>query len=59
MDYYKKKLVSNLILLAVFLVGLVLQFVGHRQESITGLAIQIGSLALILLVLFLYNRRYK
>ncbi|MDO4604397.1 MAG: hypothetical protein Q4B23_00285 [Helcococcus sp.] len=59
MDYYKKKIVRNLILALLFIIGVGLQFVGHSIESITGLVIQITSLAIILTVLFIYNRRYK
>lgn len=59
MDYYNKKIVRNLILALLFTIGVVLQFVGHSIESITGLVIQIVSLAIILTVLFIYNRRYR
>lgn len=59
MDYYNKKIVRNLILALLFTIGVVLQFVGHSIESIAGLVIQIVSLAIILTVLFIYNRRYR
>lgn len=59
MDYYKKNIVRNLIIGLLFIIGVVLQFVGHSIESITGLVIQIISLAIILTVLFIYNRRYR
>ena len=59
MDFYKKKIVRNLILALLFIIGVVLQFLGHSIESITGLVIQIVSLSIILTVLFIYNRRYR
>lgn len=59
MDYYKKKLVKNIILSILFVIGVILQFVGHKIESVQGLFVQIGSLAIILLVLAIYNRRYS
>lgn len=59
MDYYKKRILNNLILFVLFVIGVVLQFIGQRNESITGLVIQIISLIILLTVLFLYNRRSK
>lgn len=59
MDYYKKNIARNIILTIIFLVGIVMQFIGHRIESYTGLFVQVVSLAVLILVLFLYNRRYK
>ncbi|MFL8906192.1 DUF6903 family protein [Helcococcus kunzii] len=59
MDYYKKIKARNIILTIIFLVGIVMQFIGHRIESTTGLFIQLASLAVLILVLLLYNRRYK
>lgn len=59
MNYYKKRIVRNLILALLFIIGVVLQFIGHSKESITGLIIQIISLTIILTVLFIYNRRYR
>lgn len=59
MDYYKKKKLANLILIALFIIGVVLQFVGHRIIGYTGLAIQFISLIILVVVLFLYNRRHK
>lgn len=59
MDYYKKKIVNNIILFVLFLIGLGLQFYGQRIESYYGLAIQFVSLIILLVVLFIYNRRYK
>jgi len=59
MDFYKKNVARNVILTLIFLAGIVLQFIGHRIESYTGLLIQFISLSLLIFVLFLYNRRYK
>ena len=57
MDYYKKRKIDNLILLILFVVGVVLQFLGHRKAGYGPLLIQFLSLAILLLVLYLYNRR--
>ncbi|NLW52276.1 MAG: hypothetical protein GXY87_02800 [Tissierellia bacterium] len=59
MDFYKKKILANILLGVLFIVGLVLQFVGHEIDSYTGLAIQFVSLAILIAVLFIYNRRHK
>lgn len=59
MDFYKKKRLGNILLAVLFIVGIVLQFIGHRNESFTGLLIQLISLTFIVLVLFMYNRRHR
>ena len=59
MDFYKKKVLANIVLALLFVVGLVLQFVGHNIDSYTGLAIQFISLIILVVVLFIYNRRHK
>lgn len=58
MDYYKKRKIDNLMLLILFVVGVVLQFLGHRKAGYGPLLIQFLSLAILLLVLYLYNRRH-
>ncbi|WP_306484499.1 hypothetical protein [Anaerococcus sp.] len=58
MDYYKKRKIDNLVLLILFVVGVVLQFLGHRKAGYGPLFIQFLSLAILLLVLYLYNRRH-
>lgn len=59
MDYYKKKKVANLILLILFIIGVILQFVGHSKAGYKYLIIQFVSLAILLVVLYMYNRRYS
>ena len=59
MDYYRGKIVRNIILLVIFIVGIILQFYGHSIESIKGLGIQFVSLVVLLIVMYLYNRRYR
>lgn len=59
MDYYKKNIIKNIILAILFIIGVYLQFVGHSNESKTGLLIQIISLTILLTILHLYNRRHK
>ena len=58
MDYYKKQKVNNLILFLVFVVGIILQVVGHSKVGYGALGIQFISLILLILVLYLYNRRH-
>lgn len=59
MDYYKKKKVANIVLLIVFIIGVILQFVGHSQAGYKYLAIQFISLGVLLVVLYMYNRRFS
>lgn len=40
MDYYKKQKISNLILFVIFVVGVILQFVGHSQTGYPALGLQ-------------------
>lgn len=58
MDYYKKEKLNNIVLFIIFVLGVILQFVGHRKAGYGPLLIQFVSLALMILVLFLYNRRH-
>lgn len=59
MDIYQKKKLKNWILGIIMIIAVVLQFSGRNQEGWGGLGIQMISLAMILLVLWLYNRRYQ
>lgn len=59
MDFYKKKTYANIILVILFIIGVILQVVGHRFRGYNGLIIQMGSLAILLSVLFIYNRRHS
>lgn len=59
MDFYKKKTYANIILVILFVIGVILQVVGHRFRGYNGLFIQMGSLAILLSVLFIYNRRHS
>ena len=59
MDFYAKKKLANLGLTVLFILGLVLQFVGLKHTGYGGLGLQFISLALLIVVLWLYNRRYQ
>ncbi|MDD7463592.1 MAG: hypothetical protein SOW41_04735 [Anaerococcus sp.] len=59
MDYYKKRKLSNIFLLILFIIGVILQFVGHSNTGYKYLAIQLVSLVILLVVLYLYNRRFS
>lgn len=59
MDYYKKRRLSNILLFVLFVIGLVLQFVGHGENGYHGLFIQFVSLIILLAVLYIYNKRHS
>ena len=59
MDYYKKRKAKNLILGLIFILGVILQFIGHARSGYPSLFIQMVSLAMLLSVLYLYNRRFS
>lgn len=58
MDYYQKRKFNNIILFILFVIGVVLQFKGHSKSGYTYLGIQFVSLAILLVVLYLYNKRF-
>ena len=51
--------VRNVSLIIVFFVCLALIFVGQKNISATGLCMELAGLAGLLVLLFIYNRRYK
>lgn len=57
MDYYKKRKLQTLALTLLFIFGSLLQFIGHRGEGYKYLLVQVISLSILLLVLYLYNKR--
>lgn len=59
MDYYKKRRMANVILGIIFIIAVILQFIGHATTGYKYLFIQIVSLALLLVILYLYNRRFS
>lgn len=59
MDFYVKKKLANLGLTVLFILGLILQFIGLGHTGYRGLALQFISLALLIVVLWFYNRRYQ
>ena len=59
MDYYKKRKAKNLILGLIFILGVILQFIGHARSGYPYLFIQMVSLAMLFSVLYLYNRRFS
>ncbi|WP_399529911.1 DUF6903 family protein [uncultured Anaerococcus sp.] len=58
MDYYKKQKLANWALGLLFVLGVILQILGHRKEGYLPLLVQFISLAILLLVLYLYNKRH-
>lgn len=50
---------KNLMLIAIFIISMVLIFVGQKNIGYVGLATELIGLAGLLAVLFIYNRRYK
>lgn len=59
MDYYKKEKINNLMLFAIFVLGIILQFKGHARTGYPALGLQFISLFLLLLVLYIYNKKHK
>ena len=51
--------VRNVIMIIVFFVCLALIFVGQKNISATGLCMELAGLAGLLVLLFIYTRRYK
>lgn len=51
--------VRNIILLIVFVVCIALIVIGQKNISVTGLVMELIGLAGLLVLLFLYNRKYK
>ncbi|MDO4793114.1 MAG: hypothetical protein Q3993_02960 [Filifactor alocis] len=59
MDIYTKKKLKMLIMAVAFLAGVALQIAGQRREGYGGLLIQVLSLAILLIDLYIYNRQYR
>ncbi len=53
------KVIKNVILLVVFVVCLGLVIIGQRNISLTGLSMELIGLVGLLVLLSLYNRKYK
>lgn len=53
------KVIKNVILLVVFVVCLGLVIIGQRNISLTGPSMELIGLVGLLVLLFLYNRKYK
>lgn len=58
-DIYTKKKLKMLIMAVAFLAGVALQIAGQRREGYGGLLIQVLSLAILLIDLYIYNRQYR
>lgn len=59
MDEYRKNRRKNFGLIALFAVGVLLQLYGHSMQGMGGLGVQFISLALLLFVLWAYNRAHR
>ena len=53
------KVIKNVVLLAVFIICLALIIIGQKNISVTGLVMELIGLAGLLVLLYLYNRKYK
>src|SRR5699024_12520309 len=53
------KVIKNVVLLAVFIICLALIIIGQKNISVTGLCMELIGLAGLLVLLFLYNGKYK
>ncbi|MDY3052870.1 MAG: hypothetical protein SOR89_06850 [Ndongobacter sp.] len=59
MDEYRKNRRRNIGLIALFAAGVLLQFYGHGIQGMSGLGVQFISLAILLFVLWAYNRAHR
>lgn len=59
MDYYKKRKLANLLLAIIFIIAVILQFIGHATTGYKYLFIQMLSLLMLLFILYLYNKRFS
>lgn len=53
------KVIKNVVLLVIFIVCLALIIIGQKNISVTGLSMELIGLVGLLVLLFLYNRKYK
>lgn len=51
--------IENLVLAVIFVVSVLVIFWGQRNIGYVGLAVEFAGLIGLVLVLFMYNRRYK
>ena len=51
--------VKNIILLVIFVVCIALIIIGQKNISVTGLVMELIGLAGLLVLLYLYNRKYR
>lgn len=54
-----KKILTTLILIAVFILSLVLTVIGQRHIGPSGLGMMLAGLAGLVFLLWFYNRQYK
>lgn len=54
-----KNIIRNIIMVIVFIICLALIITGQKNISATGLGMELIGLAGLLVLLFIYNRRYK
>ncbi|MNM77252.1 hypothetical protein D3C81_890980 [compost metagenome] len=59
MNDYIKNYLRNLLMLIVFIVGLGLVIVGQKHIGPSGLGLMLLGLAMLISLLWLYNRKYK
>lgn len=59
LDIRVSNVVKNIILLVVFVVCLALIVIGQKNIGATGLMMELIGLAGLLVLLYLYNRKYK
>lgn len=59
MNEQLKKLLLSLVSLVVFIAGMALVIVGQRNVGATGLLTMLAGLAILVFLLWVYNRQYK
>ena len=59
MNSYIKNYIRGLFMLIVFVLGLSLVIIGHKEIGPSGLGLMLLGLAFLISLLWLYNRKYK
>lgn len=59
MDVYKKDRLKGIVMALAFIAAVLLQIYGQLNRGYTGLVIQLVSLSILLVLLYVYNRKYR
>lgn len=59
MDVYKKQRLKGIVMAAVFVLAIYMQFLGHSIRGYKGLILQLLSLLTFITLLYIYNRKFR